>query len=358
MTSRERIEAILNHQQPDRVGIDYAARPEATEKLVKALGVNPGELMDRLEMDLRGAGPAIKEQASDLCYADPTVEVTDDGIYKDIWGVGFTPNETEVGEYMDLAYSPLKDVTDIRQIEEHPWPTADLWDYSMIADQARPNQDYFVGCHSRGIFEISWFLRGFDGFMMDLAMRPDWANCVMDHIKDYVMDRTRRILDAGQGMIHWVEYNDDVGGQGGILVSPAMWREFVKPRMAEFIRMCKDEYGCRIRYHCCGGMRPIIDELIEIGVDILNPLQTIAEGMEPVALKRDFGDRITFDGGIDTQDLLPHATPDEVRKETQRMIDVLGKDGGYIIAPSHVFQGDVPAENIIAVYETALGHKL
>jgi len=348
MTSKERIEAILAHRQPDRVGIDYAARPEATEKLVAALGITPDKLYETLGVDLRGAGPAIKEKASELCYADPTVEVTDDGIHKDIWGVGFRLNETEVGAYMDLAYNPLKELSDIRELDDYPWPTAELWDYSTIADQARLNTDYFIGAHSRGIFEISWFMRGFEGFMMDLATKPDQANAIMDHIQAYITDRTKRILDAGEGMIDWVEYNDDVGGQDGMLISPAMWREFIKPRMADFIRICKG-YGCRIRFHCCGGMRPIIDDLIEIGVDILNPLQTVARGMEPEALKRDFGDRLTFDGGVDTQDLLPHATVDEVRRETQRLIDVLGK---------HVFQGDVPVENIIAVYETALGRKL
>jgi len=357
MTSRERIERILEHKQPDRVGIDYAARPEATQKLVQALGIEPGALLEALGMDLRGAGPVIKQQATDLCYADPTVEVTDDGIHKDIWGVGFRLNETEVGAYMDLAYYPLEGLSGSGELDDYPWPTADLWDYSMIRDQAQANQDYFVGAHSRGIFEISWFLRGFDGFMMDLAMNPDQANAVMDHVEAYLVERTRRILEAGAGLIHWMEYNDDVGGQGGMLMSPDMWRKFIKPRMAGFIRMC-NSYGARIRYHSCGGVIPIIDDLIEIGVDILNPVQTLAKGMEPGALKRDFGDRITFDGGVDTQELLPHATVDEVRTETQRLIDVLGENGGYIIAPGHVFQGDVPAENIIAVYETALGRKL
>jgi uroporphyrinogen decarboxylase len=127
--------------------------------------------------------------------------------------------------------------------------------------------------------------------------------------------------------------------------------------MAEFIRLCRP-YGVAVRYHSCGGIRPIIADLIEIGVDVLNPVQTAARGMEPEGLKRDFGDRLSFNGGIDTQGLLPHATAGQVRAETRRLIDTLGRGGGLILAPSHVYQADVPVENVVAVYETALGRAL
>ena len=140
-------------------------------------------------------------------------------------------------------------------------------------------------------------------------------------------------------------------------MAPETWRRFLKPRMAAFIRMCR-EYGVAIRYHSCGGIRPIIPDLIEIGVDVLNPVQALAAGMDPAGLKRDFGDRLTFNGGIDTQGLLPNASEEEVRESTRKLIDIVGCDGGLILAPSHVFQDDVPIENIIAVYETALGRRL
>jgi uroporphyrinogen decarboxylase len=352
------VRAAIAHRQPDRVPVDFSARTEVVEKLRRWLQLGPDEgLEERLGVDLRGVGALFLGKTDPLCYADPTVEVTADGIYRDIWGVGFRPNRTACGFYMDLARCPLRDISGIEEIEAHPWPSADLWDYSTIAEQARAHEPYWVGAHSRGIFEISWFVRGFEEFMMDLACNPALANAVMDRVQAYLMERARRVLEAGRGFIDMMEYNDDVGGQDGLLIAPDAWRRSLKPRMAAFIRMCKG-YGVAVRYHSCGGVRAILPDLIEIGVDILNPVQTLAAGMDPEGLKRDFGDRLTFNGGIDTQALLPYASADEVRRATQRLIEVVGRNGGLILAPSHVFQDDVPIENVVAVYETALGRRL
>jgi uroporphyrinogen decarboxylase len=347
----------LAHESPDRVPVDYYARSEVSAAFVKALGLASEEaLIERLGVDLRGVGPGFRPWSDPLAYADPTVRVAD-GVYYDIWGVGFRPNQTAAGFYMDLAHGPLQRLSSISELDDYPWPTADLWDYSTLCAQAEAHAAHWVWAHSRGIFEISWFMRGFNEFMEDLVLAPDRATALMDRIQEYLMERTRRILEAGAGRIDMVEYNDDVGGQNGLLISPAMWRAFIKPRMAAFVRLCK-AYGAAIRFHSCGGVRPIIPDLIEIGVDVLNPVQTIAAGMEPAGLKRDFGDRICFNGGIDTQYLLPRASRSEVARETETIIRTLGRNGGYILGPSHVFQGDVPIENIRAVYETALGRPL
>jgi len=153
------------------------------------------------------------------------------------------------------------------------------------------------------------------------------------------------------------EYNDDVGIQSGLMMSPEMWRKYLKPRVAEMfdlIRSC----GKRVRYHSCGGVRDIIPDLIDIGLEVLNPFQPLAAGMEPVALKRDFGKHLTFHGGIDMQELLPHATVQQVRDETQRLLDILNQDGGWIACSSHNLQPDTPPENIVAMYEVLLGREL
>jgi len=358
VNSKERVRCAIDHSQPDRVPIDYHARSEITAALIEHLCVDSEErLREILGVDVRSVGPAfVQPRASDLRYADPTVRVAD-GIYYDIWGVGFQPNQTSVGFYMDLASSPLEGDLSLTELDRYPWPTADMWDYGRIAQDARSYGRYWVWGHSRGIFEISWFLRSFDAFMLDLVDRPELANALMDRVQAYLMDKTRAILDAGDGQIDMIEYNDDVGGQNGLLISPPMWRAFLKPRFAAFIQMCKG-YGVKIRYHSCGGVRPIISDLIEIGVDVLNPVQTLAAGMEPVALKWDFGAHLTFDGGVDTQRLLPMAPAGKVREEVQWLIDTLGRDGGYILAPSHALQADVPLANVLAMYETALGHAI
>lgn len=358
MTSKDRVRAAVAHQQPDRVPVELSARQEVVDKLIQRLGLQPGEdLAIRLGLDLRGVGPRFIPATVPLHYADPTLSVRSDGVHLDIWGVGFLPNTTPLGFYMDLAHNPLRNLTSADQLDAHAWPSPDWWDYSEIGAQTRTHADYWTGAHSRGIFEIAWFMRGFDVFLADLACEPDFASALMDRIQAYLFERTRRILAAGEGRIDMMEYNDDVGGQDGLLMSPDMWREHLKPRMAEFCKMCR-AHGAKVKYHSCGGIRPIIADLIEIGVDVLNPIQAKAAGMEPESLKQEFGHAITFNGGIDTQELLPHGTVAEVREATKRLIDVVGKDGGLILAPSHVFQDDVPIENIVAVYETALGARL
>lgn len=358
MNAKERVRIAIAHQQPDRVAIDFSARNEVVEKLRERLGLPSGDSVeDRLGMDLRGAGPEFARPCESLAYADPTIAIIDGDVHCDIWGVGFRPNQTSCGFYMDLAHNPLRNAETVADIERHAWPSPDWWDYSHIVETAEANADYWILGHSRGIFEISWFIRGFEGFLTDLAWEPARAEAIMDHVQAYLMERTRRVLEAGRGLIDMMEYNDDVGSQDGLLMAPEMWRHYLKPRMAAFIAMCR-KFGVKVKYHSCGSVRAIIPDLIEIGVDVLNPIQARAVGMDAEDLKREFGAHLTFNGGIDTQDLLPFATVDKVREATKRLIDIVGEDGGLILAPSHVFQDDVPVENIIAVYETALGSRL
>ncbi|HPC15652.1 MAG TPA: uroporphyrinogen decarboxylase family protein [Candidatus Hydrogenedentes bacterium] len=358
MTAKERVRTAITHRQPDRTALDFSARGEVIEKLRQRLGLSGhASVEDRLGMDLRGVGPDFARPCESLAYADPTLAIVNGDVHCDIWGVGFRPNQTSCGFYMDLALNPLQKAETVADIERHSWPSPDWWDYSHIEETAKAHADYWILGHSRGIFEISWFLRGFGEFLSDLACEPARAEAVMDHVQAYLMERARRVLEAANGHMDMMEYNDDVGGQDGLLMAPDMWRRFLKPRMAAFIAMCKT-HGVKVKYHSCGSVRAIIPDLIDIGVDVLNPIQARAAGMDAEELKREFGAHLTFNGGIDTQDLLPFAPVKTVREATRRLIDIVGKDGGLILAPSHVFQDDVPLENIIAVYETALGAPL
>ena len=304
---------------------------------------------------MRRVRPGFKGEAAKLRYSDPTVAVTPDGLYRDIWGAGYQANPAPVGFYMDLADSPLKNASSLADLEGHAWPKVEDWIVDTVPAQVKAAKECWVWFNTRGVFEVSWFMRGFENFMMDLAGEPDMACYLMDRVLAHQIARARRILDAAKGRIDMVEYNDDMGTQTNLFMSPDMWRQYIKPRMAEFIRVCKKEYNVAIRYHSCGAIRPIINDLIDIGVDMLNPVQVLATGMEPEGLARDFGGRITFNGGIDTQELLPRATPQQVADETRRIIGILGKGNGLVLAPSHRFQADVPVENILALYETATG---
>ena len=356
MNSKERVVAAINHQQTDRLPIDFAAREETVRSLADHFkAADYYRLLDILKVDLWGVGPKIKHSASPICYADPTVAVARDpernqDVYYDIWGVGFVEKHAQNGTYIDLLHSPLGNKSSLDDLTTYPFPTADMWDYGTIRAQAEQHRNYFVWAHSRGFFEISWFMRGMNNFLVDLMTSPEYAEQLMDRIAEYLTNRTVRILEAaGEGAIDCVEINDDVGSQNGLLISPELWRQYVKPRMKKMIDTFK-AFGVFIRYHSCGGIRPIIQDLIEIGVDVLNPVQNLARGMDLRELKDTYGHELTFDGGIDTQELLPHRKGKEFEQEVRTVLRMMGKNGGYIMAPAHAIQVDVPLDNVLKLY--------
>ena len=223
-THRDRILALVNHEEPDRIGIGYSAAPEVHSALKEFLGIKDDEdLLEYLGVDLRYVSPKIRYKASDICYADPTIEVTPEGILKDIWGVGFIEKRTQIGTYIQLTYHPLYSIKSVEDLGSYPWPQADIWDYSDIPNQIERLKGYPIFAHSRGFFEISWFMRGMDNFMVDLSLNPGLACMLMDKVKDYLIAKLVRILEAGKGKIDFVELNDDVGGQNGLLISPGVW---------------------------------------------------------------------------------------------------------------------------------------
>lgn len=359
MKSRERTLAAINHRETDRLPIDFLARDETVRSLSKHFKAACfEELLEILNVDLRGVGPLFPHTASPLCYADPTVRVATEPkhnqrVYYDIWGVGFVEKHAQDATYMDLCHSPLADKDSLDGIRDYPFPTADMWDYSTIRAQAERHRNHFVWAHSRGFFEISWFMRGMNNFLVDMMVNPEYAELLMDCIAEYLISRTVRILEAaGDGTIDCVELNDDVGSQNGLLISPDLWRQFVKPRMKRMIDRFSG-YGVKIRYHSCGGIRPIIPDLIEIGVDILNPVQCLARRMDLRELKDAYGRDLTFNGGIDTQELMPHKRGEEYEQEVRAILRMMGRNGGYIMAPAHAIQVDVPLENTLKLYELA-----
>lgn len=354
MTSRERFLVAVSHLQPDRVPIGVRFAAELAHGLKTHLGLaSDAELRDWVGLDLVTVRPAFRRPASDRFYADPTLEVTPDGLYLDIYRVPFRWIQTDCQAYMELAgFPPLADAQTVADLERHPWPTPELWDFSGIPGQLETYRDKATWARSRGMFEIACFLRGMDQFMMDLAGEPEFAEALLDRIADGLLELTRRTLEVGGGKYVFYEYNDDVASQRAMMISPEMWRQFIRPRMARFCDLIHS-FGAKVRYHSCGSVYPIIPDLIEIGVDILNPVQPLARDMAPERLKKEFGSRLCFDGGIDTQVLLPKGTPADVRAAVRRMIDVVGKDGGYICSGSHTLQADVPLNNVIAMLEEA-----
>jgi len=353
MNSKERVLAAINHIQPDRVPIDLRFVPEAMQNLKDKLGFTDSQVWDWIGQDVVTVRPVFPNPASEKYYADPTIEVTPEGHYLDIYRVPFKEVKTEFQTYIEFTGdSPLKSCQSIEDLNGFQWPKTYAWDYSAISSKLEANRDKATWARSRGCFATAQLMRGMDTFLMDLALEPEFACTVLDHIMNFVMDDACCTLEAGEGKYTFYEYNDDVASQRGMLISPDMWRKLIKPRMANFCSLVHS-YGVKVRYHSCGSIYAIIPDLIEIGVDILNPIQPLAVDMDPFRLKEEFGDKLTFHGAIDIQELLPNGSVQDVREQVRETIDIVGKEGGYILAGSHTIQADAKVENIIAMVEEA-----
>jgi uroporphyrinogen decarboxylase len=207
---------------------------------------------------------------------------------------------------------------------------------------------YFAG----GAFETPWYLRGFEQYLADLHENPEIAEAISRHVSEYFYQRALRVIDAARGQIDIVGSGGDIGSQRGLILSPHAWRQHIKPYSTLLIAGFK-RMGLKTFYHSCGSLVPVIPDLIEMGLDVLDPIQVSAAGMTPEELGPAFADRLSFHGAIDEVELLPHGTPEQVYHETTRVIDILGRCGGYIVSPSHQVQGDTPVENVLALYQAA-----
>jgi uroporphyrinogen decarboxylase len=353
MNSLERVNCAINHQQPDRTPIDLRFAPEMLSKLLAELKMDESQFWEWAGQDVYTIRPKYKNPATPIKYADPTIEIDKDGRYLDIYRVPFQNISTSSQVYLEpLDLPPLKGIDTIEGINSFPWPKVDAWDYSQISKEIDGKKDKAVWPRSRGCFQTAQLMRGMERFLVDLALEPDFACCIMDRVLDFVIEDARCSIEAGEGKYTYVEYNDDVATQRGMLISPRMWKKYVKPRMKKFCDMVHS-HGLKVKYHSCGSIYDIIPDLIEIGVNILNPIQVLAANMDPFNLKKEFGKDLCFHGAIDIQNLLPNGSKQEVKDYVQRVIDVVGKDGGYIMAGTHTIQSDSKVENVITMIETA-----
>ena len=358
MTHRERILTALGHRVPDRCPLYASFTPEFAVRLREALGVRLGS-----HHNPHGGGNTYQlERTLDFdmlltsvgwangYYANETYNPGQSS-YTDEWGITWknTPYATRFGDgfYTEMVGCPLAD--DAR-IAGYRAPDPDR--PGLYADSERMIREFkaeywIVGATVTTIFETAWALRGYERLLTDFLTDPDLADAVLDIPFRYHLRAAERLVRMGVDMI-WI--GDDVGGQNNMIMSPETWRRFLKPRMAKFIAAIKAiNPSLKVAYHSDGWFYPIIEELIEVGVDILNPIQT--RSMDPVALKKDFGDRLCFWGSIDEQHTLPFGTPADVRAEVATRLATLGKSGGLIIAPSQHVQLDTPVENFLAMVE-------
>lgn len=353
MKHRDRVLTALHHESPDRCPMQISFTPEFADRLRADLqikgqqihnphgGGNTYELERALgeDMLLTSVGWANSYYQSGETYTDE-------------WGIGWKQQSYDTpfgtGSYTEISHHPLTDDKTITSYQP-PDPTRpELYTEAERVIRDFKDDYWIVGVTVTTIFETAWALRGLQQMLVDFVQDPDLAETILDIPYRYHLAAAKKLTAMGVDMI-WT--GDDVGSQRGMLISPNHWRRFFKPRMATFIAELKAiNPDVKVAYHSDGNIQPIIPELIEIGLDILNPIQPAC--MDPALLKKQYGDKLCFWGSVDEQYTLPQGTPDYVRHEILTRLNTIGKNGGLIIGPTHHVQLDTPLENFWAMVNT------
>jgi uroporphyrinogen decarboxylase len=341
MTPRERWLRTLNHERADRIPADYRATPEATRKILDHLGLaNMDQLAERLHFDpIVDVGPR---------WIGPELPP-----HTDEYGIGYQATDYGIGHYEDAIHHPLARFNSVAEIEaEYQWPSIDWWDFSQIPDQVKGKEDQVIrGGWSEPFATYKW-LRGVAQGYMDLVENPEMVHYVLGKLYDHCYQKAERIYEKIPGMVIWTWVAEDVGSQKGLIISLKHIEEFFMPHMKRMVDLVHSA-GAYAFHHSDGAVRENVPNMISVGMDVLDPIQWRCEGMEREALKRDFGDKLVFHGGMDNQQTLPFGTVDDVAAEVLDNLRILGGGGGYILGPCHNIQAVSPPENIVAMYDTA-----
>lgn len=339
MSSRERWLAVLCRKTPDRIPMDYWGTDEATISLMKHLSCGTRrEALEKLHIDF-----VVKVEPR---YVGPQLVL---GV--DVFGRKYKRIQYETGIYEECVNSPLAGFRSIVEIEKgYTWPDPDWWDYSVLKDQVKGNEMYPIQGGGSEPFLIYKDLRGQEQAFIDLVENPEMVHYCLDKLFALAYENTKRILETIPGQVMLTYVAEDLGSQSDLMMSVSHIQEFLIPRMKKIIDL-SHEAGAYVFHHNDGAIRRILPAMIQVGIDILNPVQWRCSGMDREGLKKDFGDRVVFHGAVDNQHTLPFGTAQEVRQEVEDNLRILGKGGGYILAPCHNIQTLTPPENVVAMYE-------
>lgn len=373
MPPRERVLTAINHKEPDRVPIIIGTSNTTSMKhppyvgLKKLLGIEtddqyiydwpelgtvlPDEvILQRLHGDARGVLDRYPQWIYDRNKARPA-----HAPFLDDWGSG--QSEVEPGVWFPGIH-PMRDAKTIADIENYPWP--DMDDPSRVA-HVKEEVNKLVSQNQYAIIGTPWLLfplerafamQGMDTFLLNLAMEPEFAEALLKKIADLCKTLMGHFLDAAGDKLDIIKIGDDIGTQESLLMSPKMYRRILKPIHADYISFIKERTKAKVFFHTDGDVFDLIPDFIEIGVDILNPIQTSAGKMANLPeLKSRFGEKLTFCGAVDTHHILPHGTIQGVRDEVKRVIDIMAPGGGYMVASVHTIMDEVPPENILAMVD-------
>lgn len=400
-TSRQRVMKALNHQQSG-LPIDFGSTTSTScsifsyIKLRKYLGLSElrlpriydfmlmladvePEVMDRMGSDIipiRRLTPCRDLMGMDIRWKDfkPFTlnsgdvvempgefmpEVTPEGdlkIYNNGKLISRMPHDSFYFDQVGFPYAEVETPEDVDALHLTGMTEEEIDFIVAQAREFRSTTDKAVLLPYGGkMFETGLMKWGYENFLVNLMINEDMVARYFDTLADISISDVDRIMARAEDDIDIIRFGDDLGSQQSQLVSPAKYRELIKPYHKKVFRHIKDKYpNVKIGFHCCGSIRPLIGDLIDCGIDLLNPVQLSANDMDPVVLKREFGKDLTFwGGGAEMQFFIPNRTPDEIREETKRMIDIFHKDGGFVFAATHNMQADTPPEKIVAIYQTA-----
>lgn len=379
MSPRERVRVALRHEEPDRIPIDLGGfqtgiHKKAYEVLLGHLGLQ--ETIQELDPVQQLAAPSedvLKRFRADIRYVGAHgpdgfqggIEINErDGRrwhdLRDEFGVVWSMPDDQM-LYMDITHHPLADAT-VKDVEAYPFPDGgDPSRFTGVRERAatmRRDTPYALSSTICGVtYEICWYMRGLERWFVDMIENPSFCEALLDRTSRFWVDWMEGFLGEVGDLLDVVMIGDDLAGQQGPLFSPNFYRRVVRPRQQRVIDTIRKHSGARIWYHTCGDCSAYIPDLIEMGVDILNPVQISTSGLDPAALKSRYGKNLVFwGGGIDSQHVLPFASPEEVRAEVRRNVEAFKPGGGYVFNNVHNIQAGVPPENIMALYEAAWEH--
>jgi uroporphyrinogen decarboxylase len=370
MNHRERVNAVLSHKQPDRIPIDLGSTRNSSivvegyerlkshfnvqeenvllSRMMRAVDVNE-QILQALDIDTRGVFPAT-----------PPDIATGDRSYKDEWGVERVNPPGSI--YYDQVSFPLSGPISINDIRKYPFPETQ----NSIRTKGLKERVKYIhekNCAAvlnmpSGFVHMSQYLRGFEDWFTDIAGDRKLIEFLFDAVLDVNLSICRAILQEVGNEVDVLLASDDLGFQDALMMSPQAYRELIKPRHRKYFQLMHEMSPAKVLFHTCGSVADIIEDLIEIGVDAIHPVQVSAAGMEPRKLKDKYGDRLAFWGGVDTQHVLPRGNIDEVKSEVERRIEELGDNGGYILCAVHNIQPDVPLDNVLTMYQHAKDYVL
>lgn len=374
MTSRERVIAALEHREPDQVPLGIWMTLDAYKNLRRHLEMPvkdvypPGSTT--WSQDVHVEADVVERLGLDICRISggtPNGQgfvKNDDGMYVDEWEIKRKLIEFDTGSYMEIIEPPLASAT-IEDLKDYPWPdpvSPGIWE-SLEGKAKFLYEETPFGILAQfgrgGIYEQAKYLRGHEQILMDMVLNPDFVHALFSKLCEIEMRFNEIGIKLIGKYINLLRLSpEDLGTQDSLQMSPKLFRELIKPYYLKSFQFAKTllkqhNPSARLQFHSCGAIYPIVNDLIECGMEVSDPLQPIAKGVEPERLKTDFGDRLSWWGGIDVQQTLPLGSKDDVIQEVRTRIKEMAPGGGYILSSSHRCQPDIPVENIITMYEAA-----